>query len=209
MNLQSAKRILKYAATDGQLDEVIKLAIEVVLEHLPEPTPLPATFQFNGEIWRDVRGYEGLYQVSNFGRVRSFHNSGMRILSPSKVKGYLCINLFKDNKAKNFKVHRLVAQAFLPNPDNLPQVDHINTDKTDNRVENLQWVTGSENVKLTYQRGRTVIHGENVYNAKLTTEKVAYIRENPDGLTQRQLAKKFNVCQATIGQIQRGETWKV
>lgn len=113
------------------------------------------------EIWKDIEGYEGLYQVSNLGRVKNLERyvnsrSGKRkskekILKQSRNR-YMYVVLSKNSKRNCFTVHRLVAKAFLPNPNNLPQIDHINTDKTDNRVENLRWVTHSENMKnpITY-----------------------------------------------------------
>ena len=104
------------------------------------------------EIWKDIEGYEG-YQVSNFGRVRSLDRYNGRgywikgcILKPiMDKKGYLTVGLSKNNQRKAFKVHRLVALHFIPNIENKPEIDHINTIKTDNRVENLRWVTPKEN----------------------------------------------------------------
>lgn len=96
------------------------------------------------EFWQDIEGYEGLYQVSNVGQVKSVKSG--KILKPDKRKnGYLQIDLCKEGKKKKFLIHRLVAAAFLPNEDELPQVDHINNDKTDNRVCNLQWISHVEN----------------------------------------------------------------
>lgn len=97
------------------------------------------------EIWKDIKDYEGLYQVSNFGRVRSLgngnsNNSKVRILKCwISKKGYLSVALCKDGKHKMYKVHRLVAENFIPNPLNLPCVNHKNENKQDNRVENLEF----------------------------------------------------------------------
>lgn len=102
------------------------------------------------EIWRDIADFEGLYQVSNLGRVKSKnyrHTTGQeRVLKPVKDRyGYLRVDLCKDGKVKNMKVHRLVAQAFIPNPNNWPQVNHRDEIKSNNSVENLEWVTASYN----------------------------------------------------------------
>lgn len=99
------------------------------------------------EVWKDVKGYEGLYQVSSFGRVKSLKKSTSgRVLKPIITRyGYLVLSLCKSGEMTIKRIHRLVAQAFIPNPENKPQVDHINTVRTDNRVENLKWATRSEN----------------------------------------------------------------
>lgn len=119
------------------------------------------------EIWKDVKGYEGLYQVSNLGRCRSldrvipcssllgdkksFVRKG-KILKEGRYSkgrgleiGYVRYSLTKDKKAKNYCIHKLVAEAFIPNPNNKPYVDHIDTNTLNNRVENLRWVSASEN----------------------------------------------------------------
>lgn len=102
------------------------------------------------EQWKIIEDYPD-YMVSNFGRVKSlnYRNTGKeKIMTPNKLnngKGYLRIELSKNCITKKFLVHRLVATAFIPNPENKPQIDHINTDRTDNRVENLRWVTNKEN----------------------------------------------------------------
>ena len=108
------------------------------------------------EEWRPIKGYEGLYEVSNLGRVKSLERTVIyidgrkkeikeKILVGRKKKGYLIVMLCKEGNNKNYAIHRLVAEAFIPNPDNKPQIDHINTIVDDNRVENLRWVTPKEN----------------------------------------------------------------
>lgn len=93
------------------------------------------------ERWKDVDGYDGMYQVSDIGRVRSLKYGKVRVLKQSKVgMGYLRVSLYKDNKEKYFPVHRLVAQAFIPNDNILNnEINHINECKTDNRASNLEW----------------------------------------------------------------------
>lgn len=96
------------------------------------------------EQWRDVPGYEGLYQVSDMGRVRN--RKRRRHLRPSvKKSGYAQVTLSKDGVSAYYSIHRVVASAFLPNPGELPQVNHKNGDKLDNRLANLEWCSASEN----------------------------------------------------------------
>lgn len=95
------------------------------------------------EIWKDIEGYEGLYQISNEGNVRNTRNN--KLLHQADLRGYKRVGLSKNNKVFWKQVHRLVANAFIENPHNKPQVDHINTIRDDNRVENLRWATISEN----------------------------------------------------------------
>lgn len=99
------------------------------------------------EIWKDIECFEGLYQVSTHGRVKSLKFGKERILKPLKnSKGYVMVDLHFNNKHKRIMIHRLVAQAFIPNQDNKPQVNHIDEDKTNNNVNNLNWMTNKENI---------------------------------------------------------------
>ena len=101
------------------------------------------------EIWRDIEGFSGEYQVSNLGRIKSnkgYANIKERILKQSpSTKGYLQVCLRYNSKQKTYRVHRLVAQTFLPNPENLPQVNHKDEDKTNNCVTNLEWCNNQYN----------------------------------------------------------------
>ena len=109
------------------------------------------------EVWKDVKNYEGYYIVSSMGKVKSLDRivlgkNGASCFRCGKLKssvtnrgGYLLVMLSKNNKPKSCRIHRLVAEAFIPNPENLPCIDHINTIRTDNRVSNLRWVTQKEN----------------------------------------------------------------
>ena len=126
------------------------------------------------EVWKPIKDYEQLYEISNLGNVKSLkrsskngRNSKERILCPLKSKeGYLTIVLFKDKSKKRIYIHRLVAMAFIPNLNNLPQVNHINGDKTDNRACNLEWVTNSENQTHAIRNGLKKIRQVNQYDIK-------------------------------------------
>jgi len=106
------------------------------------------------EIWKDVNGYEGLYQVSNLGRVESLQRDVNLILKPRlRRDGYLIVSLSKNGKVKSKPIHRLVATAFIPNPDNKKTVNHKDGNKLNNHVTNLEWNTSSENNKHAYNIG--------------------------------------------------------
>jgi hypothetical protein len=128
------------------------------------------------EIWRDIEGYEGLYQVSNMGRVKSLERNVVKgkgglykieekILKSGKHSGgYLYVCLYNEGKIKYYTIHRLVANAFIPNPNNFPQVNHKDEDKTNNRVENLEWCDrkyncnyGTHNERMAKSRSKPVL----------------------------------------------------
>lgn len=116
------------------------------------------------EIWKDIDGYDGIYQVSNMGRVRSIDHvvtrqNGItamyrgRILTPVG-RPYLHVSLSQGPRIERHRVHRLVAQLFVPNPNGYTEVDHIDCDKTNNRADNLRWCTHAENMQFAKESGR-------------------------------------------------------
>lgn len=164
----------------------------------------------DGEQWADITGYDGLYQISTFGRVKSFKTNQQRILRPAlNTENYLIVHLWKNNKVKFFTVHRLVAQAFIPNPDNKLQVNHIDGCKINACVGNLEWATNAENIRHAFDTGLLFLpQGEDVSQAKLTNKQVRFIRDNPENLNTVELAKRFNVTSATISDVQIGKKYK-
>ena len=170
------------------------------------------------EIWKDIEGFEGIYQVSTFGRVKSLERNGggnnstikERILKPADNKGYLRVSLYKHRKPNNWKlIHRLVALAFIPNPKNKRQVNHKNFCKSDNTIENLEWATKQEDAAHLARSGK--VAGENHSKSKLTWEKVKEIRNKylSDNKTSNStLAKKYSIGKPTIRQIIHNKIWK-
>lgn len=112
------------------------------------------------EIWKDIPGYEGLYQVSNIGRVKSLARKNSNVCLKTRIltervnqNGYILYCLQKNKERKWNRVHRLVAACFIPNPNNYPVVNHIDGNKTNNKIENLEWCTRSYNTKHAYKTG--------------------------------------------------------
>lgn len=161
----------------------------------------------NGEEWKDIANYDGKYQISNFGRVKSFCRGTCKILKPNFVAGYLRFELSMNNERKCFLAHRLVAETFIPNNEEKKQVNHIDGHKFNNYVDNLEWVTSSENAQHAYDI-QLKKSGVERATAKLTTEQVIYIRDNPDALNTYQLAKIFGVDVTLITAVQCGKRYK-
>lgn len=106
------------------------------------------------EEWEPIKGYEGLYEVSNTGKIKSFHYGKTRILHQNiNKRGYHHVILSKDKVKKDIRVHRLVASAFIPNPNNKPEVNHIDGNKDNNNVDNLEWATCKENINHAIKMG--------------------------------------------------------
>jgi hypothetical protein len=159
------------------------------------------------EVWKDIEGYEGLYQVSNIGRVKSLKGEIEKMISISiKETGYHRVTLIKDSVCKRKYVHVLVAEAFIGKSD--LEVNHINGIKSDNRVENLEWVTKSDNIKHAYKIGlKKKYNGSLNGNSVLTKEQVIEIKYETSHLSQRQISQIYKIAQTTVSAIKRGVIW--
>lgn len=174
------------------------------------------------EIWKDIKEHECLYCVSSFGRLK--RNSGIIIRKTgSKVfikggflksrinyLGYVLFHLKIKNKSYVKSIHRLVAQAFIPNPENKPQVNHKDGNKQNNCVDNLEWVTSKENIKHSWENKLNWSYkGEDHKNSKLSEENVLNIRSEykPFVCTHQMLATKYKISKHTVRDIIRRKSW--
>lgn len=159
------------------------------------------------EVWKDVIEWESLYQVSNYGNVKSKRTN--KILKPYKTpSGYFTVSLCNNGYQKNVLVHRLVCLAFIGDMPILDCVNHKDGNKQNNRLENLEWSTYYENNIHAIETGLKDIKGESHFNSKLNNEAVIFIRNNKLKLTQKDLALKFGVSQALIGMVQAYKIWR-
>ena len=182
----------------------------------------PSPGFYTMEIWKDIEGYEGLYQVSSHGRIKSID----RIVNCnnkyySKLNGrililrfwsdtsslYLKVSISKNAIVKLCTVHRLVAKAFIPNPENKREVNHKDGVKENNHVDNLEWCTASENVAHARNMGLMKKMEGNIYGAKLNGFQVRVIRKIND-LSPEELANIFQISSCTIYDIKRNRTWR-
>jgi len=174
------------------------------------------------EVWKDVKGFEGIYQVSNLGRIKSlevkrftktnnsFSTYKEKILNQSYTKdGYLKITFTVDKIKRTFLSHRLVATSFIPNPENKPEVNHINGIKDDNRDENLEWNTPVENLKHAYVNGLKMPK-QGIKNgcSKLSEKEVLEIRKIGKTMFKKDIAVLYNVGTSTISRVQNKTHWK-
>lgn len=151
------------------------------------------------EIWKDVVGYEGLYKISNLGRVYSL-KTGKNLKQIDNGRGYLQVGLWKNGKRFCHKVHRLVAEAFIPNPNNLEEVNHKNEIKTDNRVENLEWCTHAYNTRYG---SRTQKQIDKCKNGKLSMS-VIQIKPNGERIeypSQQEAERQTGISQSNISNV--------
>lgn len=160
------------------------------------------------EIWKDIKGYESLYQVSNLGRIKSKNE----IINGINHKDYLVVWLYNKNRKKRYYVHRLVAFAFIDNFENKPFINHKNAVRSDNRINNLEWCTQAENMKHARDNNLidySKVRGINNPACKLTENQVIDIRNESDfGVTRSELSKKYGVTYQMIHRIIKRKAWR-
>jgi len=173
------------------------------------------------EIWKPVKDYENFYQVSNYGQVRSIDRTEVckdgvvrfrkgRILRPHQnYVGYLWVSFCTNDIRKKKKIHRLVAQCFISNPEDKPYVNHKDGNKQNNHVDNLEWVTPKENAHHAIENNlTTLLRGEKSPTNKLSSDNVLEIRSLiNEGVNVKELAKKYGVHTSTIYRIKHNKSW--
>lgn len=173
-----------------------------------------------GELWNDIKYFKDWYSSSNTGRIKSlsrtviYSNGGIRDVPSFLVKGslskngYLRVALYKNGSAKYFSIHRLVAETFIPNPDNLPQVNHINGIKTDNSVENLEWSSCENNTRHAWKNSLcTSPMGELNNKSKLTEKQVLEIRSLKGMQSHLSISKLYGVSRISVTNILNRKSW--
>jgi len=169
------------------------------------------------EIWSNIPDYN--YSVSSYGRIKN--NKTMKILKPVlSHDGYLQITLYKKDSKKNYRISRLVCKSFILNPENKPHINHKDLNKTNNKVENLEWCTAKENVyhaivnghrsKGQFKKGQKIFIGEKHPLAKVNYKEVAQIKElyKTGNYTQRYLGELYSLTQSSISLIVLNKSWK-
>ena len=156
------------------------------------------------EQWLDISGYEGLYQISNFGRVKSFYFRNPRILKPHKVKGYSNVELYKNKKKKQFYIHRLVMENFCPIENmNVLDVNHKDEDKSNNHISNLEWMTHKDNLNYgsRAEKARMKMQGKNSSRSK----KVRCVEKNVIYEALREAERQLGIPATNISKACKGK----
>jgi hypothetical protein len=185
------------------------------------------------EIWKDIPGYETLYQASNLGRIRSMEHLVFRTNKPMIIpkkywsykghnlklntdsEGYIRCTLSKSGKTRRYLVHRIIAMTFIPNPQSLPQINHIDEDKHNNRIENLEWCTANYNLSFNGGRKKRALtktgkpnllgSGENHYASKLKNGQVVDIYR--DQRNYKEISAHYNISITTVYDIKKKRRW--
>ena len=162
------------------------------------------------ELWKTVKDYEGKYHVSSIGRVKSTIKGGEKILKPRTApNGYLHVAFYKTSRVTCHRVHRLVAMAFIPNPNELPQINHIDGNKLNNLAENLEWCNARYNQLHAIALGLVTYDvGEAHHMTPFKNEDIFAIREAyKNGDSQQRIADRYGVSQTSIHAIVVRKTW--
>ena len=171
------------------------------------------------ETWKDIKTHLGSYQVSNLGRVKSLNHYNGKFKKYSNIekirqnqvnnKGYYYVLLYNNKKIKSCYIHRLVAETFISNPENKLFINHKDGNKLNNNINNLEWVTKSENELHAHKIGLKNFKKNNLFNNKININQVNEIREkyNSGNYYQKELAKEYNVTRQNISCIVRNKSW--
>ena len=159
-------------------------------------------------MWKIVPEFD-MYSVCEDGRIYSAYTGKMLKPHFDSITGYYFVNLYKDGKKKTTSAHRLVARIHIPNPENKPNVNHIDFDRSNNSVENLEWVTQKENVAHTHKHGRNAdFKGERSPNHKITTEVAKKIKYGHKGKTNKAVGLLYGLGDEQVRRIRKGLRWK-
>jgi hypothetical protein len=158
----------------------------------------------NEEKWKPIPDYENDYLVSNYGNIKSLRSK--KLLKPNKIHNYLHVHLYKEKKKKLFKIHRLVLYVFVGIKSN--EVNHIDGNKQNNKLMNLEFSTRSKNMKHAYALGLRCQKGTNNNQSKFTQHQIQEIKEMLKKKYKNiEIANRFNVCPTVISHIKRGHTY--
>lgn len=193
---------------------------KITITGTPSSANTQRSFTGNCEEFRDIPGWEGYYQVSNLGTVRSvdravgsvtgkvYYRKGKVLKQLLNEDGYMVVNIARNGKDRTIGVHRAMALAFIPNPENKPMVNHLNAIRTDNRLDNFEWCTNAENVKHSFNLGLSSNKGDKHPRRVLTMEMVRGIRaELESGKSPAEVANIFDIKRRNVYAVRDRQNW--